>query len=88
MPVFEYRCMKCNERFEVLHKSSMNPEKVICPNCSSVEIKKLISSFITSSGSATHFYGENCSKGNCTGNENYPYGCNSGSCGLNNQVKI
>ncbi|NCS82712.1 MAG: zinc ribbon domain-containing protein, partial [Ignavibacteria bacterium] len=45
MPVFEYRCQACNEKFEVLHKSSTKIDDVTCPKCQSKENKKLLSSF-------------------------------------------
>jgi putative FmdB family regulatory protein len=84
MPVFEYRCTSCREKFEVLHKSTLNAEEVACPNCRSQEVKKLISSFSTTSEGKSHFKGEQCGSGNCMGNENYSCGCGSGSCNINN----
>jgi putative FmdB family regulatory protein len=45
MPLFEYRCTKCNTKFEVLHKSSIKQEEVICPGCHSTDVKKLLSNF-------------------------------------------
>ena len=48
MPIFEYKCKQCNNKFEVLHKSSVNQEEVNCPKCNSTENKKLLSSFSAS----------------------------------------
>jgi len=84
MPVFEYRCTKCDTKFEVLHKSSLNPEQVVCPNCNSLNIKKLLSAFCTSSGNVSNFSGESCNSGNCQFNNNYSGGCASGLCGMDN----
>ncbi|MBO5254317.1 MAG: zinc ribbon domain-containing protein [Opitutales bacterium] len=42
MPIFEYRCKKCNEVFEILIRSN---EKPVCPSCKSKRLEKLISSF-------------------------------------------
>ena len=42
MPIFEYRCKKCNEVFEVLVRGSQKPE---CPNCKSKRLEKLISGY-------------------------------------------
>jgi putative FmdB family regulatory protein len=84
MPVFEYKCKKCNTKFEVLHKSALNTERVACPNCSSINIKKLLSSFSTTSGNISNFPGEECNSGSCRCNDNYSGGCASGLCGLDN----
>lgn len=81
MPIFEYRCSKCNYKFEVLHKSTTLSEEVTCPKCSSKENKKLLSTFSASfSGGSADFSSSNygsdssCSTGAC--------GCGSGTCGL------
>jgi len=44
MPLFEYECKECGEKFEKLIFSS-DSEKVKCPNCGSEETKKLLSLF-------------------------------------------
>ena len=79
MPVFEYKCSSCNTKFEVLHKSSVNQDKVTCPDCNSKKITKLFSSFSPSVHS--HSHESTCSQGNC----NMPAGscCGSGECSLN-----
>ena len=46
MPLFEYKCSGCESRFEVLHKSPNNPEKVECPECHSTNVKKLLSTLV------------------------------------------
>ena len=80
MPIFEYKCKKCNSKFEVLHKSSLNQEEVSCPNCKSNESQKLLSSF-----SATGFSSgaSSCESGSCGVQPSYGGGCSSGTCGLN-----
>ncbi|MDR1784321.1 MAG: hypothetical protein LBQ99_01080 [Endomicrobium sp.] len=42
MPLFEFICKKCNEKFEVL---VFNKEKIICPKCKNNEVTKQFSSF-------------------------------------------
>lgn len=79
MPVFEYKCSKCETKFEVFHKSAANPEEVICPKCASKESTKLFSSFAASIGSTSH--GDSCSSGTC-GAPSFG-GCPNGMCGLN-----
>lgn len=45
MPIYEYICLKCNNRFSLL-QSVYPAEKVCeCPKCSSREVRKLVSSF-------------------------------------------
>jgi len=78
MPIFEYRCIECDSKYEVLHKSSQSGEEVTCPNCNSKENKKLLSTFSPSVSSGPR-YGSNevpaCANGSC--------GCNNGGmCGL------
>jgi putative FmdB family regulatory protein len=79
MPVFEYKCSKCETKFEVFHKSSSNPEEVVCPKCSSKENKKLFSSFAASVSSGSS--GDSCASGSC-GVPSFG-GCANGMCGLN-----
>ncbi len=82
MPVFEYRCSDCNSKYEVFHKSSANPDEIVCPECHSKNHKKLLSSFSASVSSASFSYND-CASGNCS-TDSYSGGCASGMCGLNN----
>ncbi len=52
MPIYEYKCEKCNHIFEKLVFTSNN-EKIECPKCDDIRVKRLISStsHINSSGS-------------------------------------
>jgi putative FmdB family regulatory protein len=45
MPVYEYRCDACKRRFSVLWRSfsEVNEEKVICRQCGSVSVSRLVS---------------------------------------------
>ena len=82
MPVFEYKCSDCNNKFEILHKSSTNQKEVTCPECNSSKNKKLFSAFSWSIDSSS-FSGSSCATGNCGIPEPAPGGCASGMCGLN-----
>lgn len=42
MPIYEYECLSCGKRTEMLQKMS-DPPLATCPNCGG-EVKKLISS--------------------------------------------
>jgi putative FmdB family regulatory protein len=44
MPVYEYRCAKCDHAFEELVLGS---EEVACPRCSSLKLEKRFSTFAT-----------------------------------------
>lgn len=80
MPVFEYKCSVCNNKFEYLHKSSTQQEEVICPVCNSDKNKKLFSSFSASMKSGSNSSAGECSTGSCGLPANT---CSSGMCGLN-----
>lgn len=45
MPIYEYRCEACSERFEELVSASAAPPP--CPACGSTAVARLFSSFVT-----------------------------------------
>jgi len=51
MPIYEYICKTCDERFELLVRSSTVPE---CPACASRDLAKQISVFAVGSSSHKH----------------------------------
>lgn len=46
MPIYEYSCKACGERFEELVSTS-DPDTVSCPGCRSGEVDRLYSAFAT-----------------------------------------
>lgn len=55
MPIYEYECKKCNERFEVLQKISDGNEGLRCPKCDAEEPERVLSAFCSAgSKSAGH----------------------------------
>lgn len=48
MPLFEYRCRACGERFEELRSAGDDGPRPECPACGSAEVAKLLSAFATS----------------------------------------
>ncbi|MEW6243355.1 MAG: zinc ribbon domain-containing protein [Bacillota bacterium] len=42
MPIYEFRCTNCHEKFELLCKHG---EQIVCPNCDSREVVKMFSTF-------------------------------------------
>lgn len=49
MPIYEFQCLDCSQRFETLVRNSN--EQVQCPACASERLQKLISAHAISSGS-------------------------------------
>jgi putative FmdB family regulatory protein len=50
MPLYEYKCLSCAERFETLILRASQP--IACPSCSSDSVERLVSMFAVSSESA------------------------------------
>lgn len=68
MPIYEFSCDQCGREFEELVLSQK--EDVACPDCHSVEVKKLMSAAsFKSSGNFSSNAGTSCA------------GCSSSSCG-------
>lgn len=67
MPIYEYKCNKCKEDFELLIYSGEEP---VCPKCGSKDLTRKISkvSFKSSSAEESSSGGSSCSS------------CSSGSC--------
>jgi len=76
MPILEYRCLKCGNSYEIFHKVREVKKDIICPSCSSVKYKKLMSvpSIATSSSS-----GDSCGDGRCDDGGGC---CGGGMCGM------
>jgi putative FmdB family regulatory protein len=55
MPIFEFRCRKCNHKFEELVFSSASDlAQISCPQCGEKAAEKLLSTFCSvNQGSAT-----------------------------------
>lgn len=44
MPIYEYRCETCNERFERLFLSLKQiPAEIVCPSCQSTQVRRVMS---------------------------------------------
>lgn len=57
MPLYEYRCKRCGEVFEVLQLQSKE-ERAKCPRCGSEEVERLLSacSLGSSCGTSRSFF--------------------------------
>ncbi len=52
MPLFEYKCRDCGETFEKIVATSNTP--VVCKNCASPSVEKLLSVFAVGGSARTH----------------------------------
>jgi putative FmdB family regulatory protein len=55
MPIFEFVCEQCNMPFEELVRSSSSVEEVVCPKCSSPQVKRKISTFASKISGGSSF---------------------------------
>ncbi|GAB4337509.1 MAG: hypothetical protein Kow0037_20370 [Calditrichia bacterium] len=65
MPLYEYRCRDCEEKFDKLVPYAQSHQQE-CPKCGSQNTEKLISSFATIGGSSSGG-GYSYSGGGCGG---------------------
>lgn len=45
MPIYEYRCDDCTDRFDLLVRSSADADKAECPRCHGKKVARLLSTF-------------------------------------------
>lgn len=78
MPIFEYKCKKCGEVFELLVRSGEKPK---CPACGGSRLEKLISTFNASAEGSSKRRG-GCASGDdcCGGSHSGGHCCHSGGC--------
>jgi putative FmdB family regulatory protein len=74
MPLFEYECLSCGKRFELLVRADTKPS---CPMCGKARLEKLMSAFAAHSGGdegvpPCRREGSGCGPGKC----------GSGRCGI------
>jgi putative FmdB family regulatory protein len=50
MPIYEYKCAKCEHQFEQLVKSMDTSAAVVCPQCGGKKVEKLLSVFAARQG--------------------------------------
>ena len=51
MPLYEYRCTACGEKFEVRQSMGEDWAKLNCPKCQATKPEKLFSTFFSSGSS-------------------------------------
>ncbi len=55
MPIYEYKCLDCNERFSLIQKMSTKEKDTICTKCGSNNVKKEISTFSCTQAASGEF---------------------------------
>ncbi len=71
MPIYEFKCMKCNELVEFLFKNPEDSVDLACPKCKGMELERILST--------THYaMGSDSPKG--AGVSSQTRSCPSGSC--------
>lgn len=50
MPIYEFECHQCRNKFDELVSVSVNLQKIVCPQCGANSPRKLVSAFGFSSG--------------------------------------
>ena len=71
MPIYEFRCLKCNEVFEILMVSTEDEVETRCPHCRSEDFERVLS---------TTSYAMGFSKGESRGQTVESRECGSGAC--------
>lgn len=72
MPIFEFKCLKCNEVFELLVLSKQEDVELKCPRCDSPDFERVMSTTnyaMGNPGGSRPTVGSQtrtCSSGNCT----------------------
>jgi putative FmdB family regulatory protein len=71
MPIYEFRCLKCNEVFEILMVRTEDEVEMKCPNCGSENFERVLS---------TTSYAIGFGKGESRGPKVESRECASGTC--------
>ena len=61
MPLYEYRCNKCGEQFEVRQSMGDDGSKLKCPKCQAGKPVRLMSTFSSAGSGGSFGYGDSCS---------------------------
>ena len=61
MPLYEYHCTQCGERFEVRQAMGEDGSKLNCPRCNAGNPQRLISTFSSPGTSHSAGMGDSCS---------------------------
>ena len=64
MPIYEYRCTECGEKFELFVRSAARQTVPTCPKCESPKVQKVISLFgVGGAGGSSKTHAASCGSG-------------------------
>lgn len=64
MPIYEYSCKECGQKFELLVSSERVADSQHCPHCASDRLERLFSTFATSTPGSAPKASPGCACGN------------------------
>ncbi|TET87250.1 MAG: zinc ribbon domain-containing protein [Dehalococcoidia bacterium] len=70
MPIYEYQCTHCGEKFEIRQSFGEDSSHLNCPKCHAENPRRLLSSFFTQSSAMSELSDTSCPT------------CSTGVCGL------
>lgn len=73
MPIYEFKCSKCEEFFEVIVMGSDDEKTVNCPKCKSPEFERVVSK-------TNYTMGSSGGSGQAKGVSTQERACSGGSC--------
>ena len=76
MPIYEFKCSKCEEFFEVIVMGSGDDREINCPKCESREFQRVVSTTNYAMGNS----GNSGNSGGSGGVHTQERTCSSGSC--------
>ncbi|MFC1938889.1 zinc ribbon domain-containing protein [Chloroflexota bacterium] len=53
VPIYEYQCVKCGERFELLRRINDKDSEIKCPKCGKLAANRMLSTFATASSNSS-----------------------------------
>jgi putative FmdB family regulatory protein len=51
MPIYEYRCTACDNKFSRLQNIGASHDNIRCPKCENENVERVLSAFASTSGS-------------------------------------
>ncbi|MGC2063943.1 MAG: zinc ribbon domain-containing protein [Thermodesulfovibrionales bacterium] len=78
MPIYEYMCNACSEKFSLLQSYSAAGDGAECPKCASKETRKIISAFCCSSANGGSDAGADAGFGGGCSSSGHSHGSGGG----------